>query len=403
MSMKKVNAKNLEDFALYKVLLAHNCVPTIPAPNASAIDEQKMFKEAVQAVEGWAHDYNNTHENILEFFILKKIEFFACDAQKIRKFFSEFLTALIHGPDDADWRMLCNVFGVTCSKRCIKYIWTARFNLLTFIDKKVFLYQPFKKIWLTLDQCNNISPKFFTKDAAKTMENFGPSLTALSTKIRNKDMVCVSDWYELLFSQYCSDNPYSVKQYTRTGVPNANASFMIRCFGDLNFEGTAKGKAVDAIIEEKRQNDLRYPTDSKPMSANMYTRNEELKNTFAGTGTGKSAGKTNPLDQEVPEFNSEKKREFAANTYARSTIQKHSGPTNLNKKPSGFNSYFDSVPKTFLKTFREHESFSRRALDIGRRMQRRYDLDPEPGIIHNAFLNCKMQKNKGLIEQIYLE
>jgi len=112
--------------------------------------------------------------------------------------------------------------------------------LLTFIDKKVFLYNPFKKIHLTVEQCINISPKFFTKDVPKTMTEFQPKLNALSKKVRNKDMVCVSDWYELLFDQFCLDNPYSIKQYVSKGIPNKNASFMKRCFGDLTFEGTKK-------------------------------------------------------------------------------------------------------------------------------------------------------------------
>lgn len=404
--MKKAGKRSQEDFALYQVLVAHNCQITVPCPNADKIDLDKIFKEAINALEGWAHDYNNTHDNILEFLQIKKLDFFACDANKVRKFFSEFLTALLHGPDDADWRMLGNIFGTTCSKRCIKFLWTTRFNLLTFIDKKVFLYHPFKKIWLTVEQCINISPKFFTKDSAKTMENFQPRLNGLSSKVRNKDMVCVSDWYELLFDQYCMDNPYSIKQYTTKGVENSQASFMMRCLGDLNFEGTKKGKGADSVINEKRANETKYPTDSRPPAYSVYSQNQEVKSILGKKSTMDKRGSPNgrvSIKEEAEEVSSNMRKSMAANTYARSTLKKHEQAAQSSKKPSSFSGFFESVPKQFQKSFREHESFSRRALNLETKLQRKYDLEPEKDLINNAFKNCKMQKNKGLIEQMYLE
>ena len=403
--MKKAGRRSQEDFALYQVLVAHNCIPTVPCPNSDKIDLEKIFKEAINALEGWAHDYNNTHDNILEFLQIKKLDFFACDANKVCKFFSEFLTALLHGPDDADWRMLGNIFGMTCSKRCIKFLWTTRFNQLTFIDKKVFLYHPFKKIWLTVEQCVNISPKFFTKEASKTMESFQPRLNDLASKVRNKDMVCVSDWYELLYDQYCMDNPYSLKQYVIRGVENSNASFMKRVFGDLNFEGTKKGKGADDVIKEKKDNESKYPTDARPPAYSMYSQTNDVKSILGKKTTGGKGASPNKVSirEEPHEMDQATRKSMAANTYARSTLQKHEQTNLSSKKPSSFSGFFDRVPKQFLKSFREHESFSRRALNLDTKLQRKYDLEPEKTLISNAFKNCKMQKNKGLIEQIYLE
>lgn len=319
MSMKKSGSTSLEDFALYKMLQNHNCTPTVPSQKLTYSTEM-IFKESVQAIEGWAHDYNNVHESIIEHITMKKIEAFAADATKIQKFFSDFITTLINGPDDADWRLLRKVYGTIMTKRTVKYLWTSRFNLLTFIDKKDFLYQPFKKIWLTVEQTTNISPKFFTKETSKTMENFLPLLNGKSQKIRNKDMVCVSDWYELLFEQYCNDNQYAVKQYQKPGINNSNQSFMRRCFDDMDFADTKKGRECTKLIEEKRAQNTKYPTDSKPLQGNVYDQKQDIRATLS-TKSGK--GPTPRANGETIKYTEDDKLRMASTTYARSTLAKN--------------------------------------------------------------------------------
>jgi hypothetical protein len=64
--------------------------------------------------------------------------------------------------------------------------------MLSYLNKKEYLYKNLKKLYITLDQATNLSPKFFPKDASKIMEAFVPELNRLSVKIRNKEMVSVS-------------------------------------------------------------------------------------------------------------------------------------------------------------------------------------------------------------------
>lgn len=212
-------------------------------------------------------------------------------------------------------------------------------------------------------------------------------------------MVCVSDWYELLFEQYCNDNQYAVKQYQKPGINNSNQSFMRRCFDDMDFADTKKGRECTKLIEEKRAQNTKYPTDSKPLQGNVYDQKQDIRATLS-TKSGK--GPTPRANGETIKYTEDDKLRMASTTYARSTLAKNLPVKEQTKAPSTFNSFFTSCPKPFLKSFREHENFARRAIQGDAKLKRKYDLYPSTSLVTNAFTNCINQKNKGLIEDLFI-
>jgi len=105
----------------------------------------------------------------------------------------------------------------------------------------------------------------------------------------------------------------------------------------------------------------------------MYSQDKEMNSILGGrnsSANNRGQDYKASMNQGVEEFD---ERNMAANMYARSTLKKHATQVQSSKKASSFNNYFDRAPKQFLKSFREHESFSRRALNLGTKMQRKYD------------------------------
>ena len=163
------------------------------------MDQEALTKECISLIEQYAHEYA-TSDTFLEYTITKKIENFSSSGPKTVTFFTNFLTTLLFSEENPEISVFKLVFGKKASKKLINYVWKTRYNMLTFLNKKEYLYKPMTKLYISLDQATNLSPKFFSKDVARTMQFFLPDLSSESIKVRNKVMVSVPKWYQLLIN-----------------------------------------------------------------------------------------------------------------------------------------------------------------------------------------------------------
>ena len=219
-----------DNFAMYDVLAVNGCKIDLPA-NQPTLTEEEAYKEAIQMIEAWSHEHNNTVDSFVEFSIAKKIEVFCNDGGRTIAFFRDFLTYLIYTGDAEDWEIPRKVFGAIANKKCIKYLWTTRFNLLSYLNKKEFLYKSLKKLYVSTEQATNLSPKFFGKQVGDVMTTFISELNSNSVKIRNKDVISVAKWSDLLFGRFLQDNSTSVTPYINNRKnQDHSGGFIAKCF-----------------------------------------------------------------------------------------------------------------------------------------------------------------------------
>lgn len=383
-------------FALREMLKSYDCTIELPVTNLT-MSQDMAFKEGIQMIEAWAHEYNNNIDSFLEYSITRKIEVFCCSGPKTIKFFGDFMTHLLYGDDTPDLRVFKRLFGNIASKRLIKYCWTTRFNLLSYLNKKDFLYKSLKKLYVTLDQATNLSPKFFPKNASKIMETFVPELNRVSLKIRNKDMISVSKWFEMLVSEYITSHKGVLMEYVQKPKDQKGKNgFIARCFKD--FDAT-RGKAdvLDQLIRTKKIEERERPKDNYKGKNHAHQESYEIRNILAQGGNKKysiSGGHTDDRDEMA-------RKSFAVNTYAQNNLQKRILKGDGATGPSGIAAYFGKTPKPFLKSFRENESLARRALKHDMDITKKYDVTPDTSYIRGAFRNCVVQKNRGKMKAIF--
>ena len=133
-----------DSYSIYDTLASNGCKIEIPA-ESTTLGEEECYKECVQMIEQWSHEHNNTVDTFVEYSIAKKIEVYCNDGKRTVSFFKDFLTHLIYSGDADDWEIPKKIFGSVASKKCVKYLWTTRFNLLSYLNKKEFLYKSLKK------------------------------------------------------------------------------------------------------------------------------------------------------------------------------------------------------------------------------------------------------------------
>jgi hypothetical protein len=395
--MKKSSNPN-ENFALYGVLLANNCKIEIPVTNPPMTEEEAL-KEAIQMIEAWSHEHNNGTDAFIEFTIAKKIELFANNGPKTVKFFGEFLTHLIYTGDKEDWELFKKLFGSVSSKKLVKYMWTTRFNILSYLNKKDFLYKSLKKLYVSTEQAANLSPKFFPKRANEIMEAFISEINSNSIKIRNKDVISVSRWMHLLIEQFLADNPTSISTYHNSKKEsNEKNGFIAKCFQDFEHIDTQQ-KEVQKIIAQKKEEEKTKPKDLYKGIYHAHAGNYEIRQVI-NKGNSTIKPKKVELEKGGPMTDMEKKS-FAVNTNATYNLKKGMKANGGETQSQGFSAYFAKTPKPFLKSFREHENYAKRALAKDMDINKKYDLTPEADYIAGAFRNCVVQKNRGKFDAIY--
>jgi hypothetical protein len=393
-----------ENFALYDVLASNGCKVQIPMA-LPTMTEEDAYREAIQMIEAWSHEHNNTVDNFVEFCIGRKIQVFCKDGPRTLSFFREFLTYMIYSGDEEDWEIPRKVFGAVANKKCIKYLWTTRFNLLSYLNKKELLYKSLKKLYVSTEQATNLSPKFFGKQVGDVMSTFVAELNANSIKIRNKDVISVAKWSELLFSRFLQENPTSIIPYvSRKGQPSGG-SFISKCFENLEHIPYQQAR-IEEIIHEKEEEGKTRPKDIYRGIYHAYAGTNEIKHL---TGKSSSPERTRTTVSERPkgDLTEIEKKAFATQITANYNVNKMAktagAPSDAGNKPQGFGAYFASTNKKQLKNFREQENYARRALLKDQDITKKYDFKPADRDIENAFKSCLIQKNRGKFDKIYQE
>lgn len=398
MSSKSPNSAT-ENFAMYEVLVANGCRIDLPATEPT-MTEEEAYKEAIQMIEAWSHEHNNTVDSFVEYSIAKKIEVFCNDGPRTVAFFRDFLTYLIYTGDSDDWEIPRKIFGAIANKKCIKYLWTTRFNLLSYLNKKEFLYKSLKKLYVSTEQATNLSPKFFGKQVGEVMATFISELNANSIKIRNKDVISVAKWSDLLFSRFIQENPTTITPYINTKKNQEHSGgFIAKCFQDFGHIAVQQ-REVDKIMREKQEEEKTKPKDLYRGIYHAYAGSSEIKHLI---NKGNPETKTRRAEPEKSrELTDIEKKSFAVNTHANYNLRKQGRSDGADAKSShGFSAYFAKAPKSYLKSFREHENFAKRAMVHDMDITKRYDFKPQKDFIEGAFRSCLVQKNRGKFEAIY--
>ena len=387
-----------DSYSIYDTLASNGCKIEIPA-ESTTLGEEDCYKECVQMIEQWSHEHNNTVDTFVEYSIAKKIEVYCNDGKRTVSFFKDFLTHLIYSGDADDWEIPKKIFGSVASKKCVKYLWTTRFNLLSYLNKKEFLYKSLKKLYVSAEQATNLSPKFFGKSSGDVMSTFVSDINSNSIKIRNKDVISVNKWYELLFNRFMSENPTSITPYISNKKNQSNGGgFIAKCFQDFEHIEVQQ-KEIDKIVKEKHEEEKNKPKDLYRGIYHAYAGSSEIKHLI---NKGSPEAKPKKTETEKPkELTEIEKKAFAVNTNANYNLKKQSKTGNAEVKSQSFSSYFAKAPKRFLKSFREHENFAKRATVKDTDITKKYDFKPSKDFIEGAFRSCLVQKNRGKFDAIY--
>jgi hypothetical protein len=390
-----------DNFALYDILLSNGCKIDLPS-SSPVLSEEDAYKEAVQMIEAWSHEHNNTVDSFAEYSIAKKIEVFCNDGKRTVEFFRDFLTYAIFSNEDEDWEIPKKIFGAIPTKKCIKYLWTTRFNLLSYLNKKEFLYKSLKKLFVSTEQATNLSPKFFGKSAGEAMNTFVADLNSHSVKIRNRDVISVAKWIDLLFSRFLSDNPTAITPYINTRKQQGNSGgFIAKCFQDFEHIESQQ-KEIEKIMKEKAEEEKTKPKDLYRGIYHAYAGSSEIKHLInKGSPENKRTTKRATEDKGGKELSEIEKKGFAVNIHANYNLKKQLKTGNSSSSGQAFSSYFAKTPKRFLKSFREHENFAKRATINDTDIHKKYDFKPDSEIIEVAFRSCLVQKNRGKFDSIF--
>lgn len=399
MSMKRPFQQSGESsFALLDFLKSYDCNLEVPMSNPSMTPEQ-AHKEAVTFIEQWSHEYG-TDELFLEFIITKKIEIFCSNGKKTTKFFRNFLTNLLFKEEGPEINVFRRLFGNVASKKLVKYVWNTRYNLLSYLNKKEYMYKSLRKLYVTLDQAANLSPKFFSKNAAEMMENFMPELNKESVKIRNKVMISVSRWYEMLVEEYIRNHKGCMVAYHPTPKYNeGKIGFIANCLKAFDAPNIEK-ENVDLLLDEKREDEKERPRDNYKGENHAYDEIYEVRQILSKGKGSTSRQNISNLEDNRDEI---QKKSFAINTYANYSLQQRAPKVRGEGRTRGMMAYLGKVPRVFLKNFREHESIAQRALNRNLNVMKKYDTRPEDSYIKGAFRNCINQKNRGKLDSIFKE
>lgn len=390
-----------DNFALYDILLSNGCKIDLPS-SSPIMTEEEAYREAVQMIEAWAHEHNNTVDAFAEYSIAKKIEVFCNDGNRTVQFFKDFMTHMIYSQEEDDWEIPRKIFGAIPTKKCIKYLWTTRFNLLSYLNKKEFLYKSLKKLFVSTEQATNLSPKFFGKQAGEAMTTFVADLNSNSVNIRNKDVISVAKWMDLLFNRFLTDNPTVISRYINTRKQQGNSGgFIAKCFQDFE-DIESQQKQIEKIIREKEEEEKTKPKDLYRGIYHAYAGSSEIKHLInKGSPENKKTIKKTTDDKGGKELTEIERKGFAVNTHANYNLRKQAKGGASGSSGQSFSSYFAKTPKCFLKSFREHENFARRATINDTDIHKKYDFKPTSEFIEGAFRSCLVQKNRGKFDAIY--
>lgn len=394
----KNNLNAAENYAIYDVLVSNGCKIDIPVEQPN-LTEEDAYRECIQMIEAWSHEHNNSIDSFVEYSVAKKIEVFCNDGPRTIAYFKDFLTHLIYTGDAEDWEIPRKIFSAVASKKCVKYLWTTRFNLLSYLNKKEFLYKSLKKLYVSTEQATNLSPKFFGKQVGDVMATFVSDLNGNSIKIRNKDVISVAKWSELLFARFLAENPTCISPYINTKKnQGSNGGFIAKCFQDFEHIEVQQ-KEIEKIKREKEEEEKTKPKDLYRGIYHAYAGSSEIKHLINKGNPDTKAKKVEP--EKGKELSDIEKKSFAVNTNANYNLKKHTKSGNSEAKSQSFSAYFAKAPKRFLKTFREHENFARRATVKDTDITKKYDFKPPKDFIEGAFRSCLVQKNRGKFESIY--
>lgn len=246
---------------------------------------EQAIKEMIGLVEQWAHEYS-ANETFLEYVVTKKIESFCNSGPKTVKYFGSLLTHLLFRDEGPEIEIMRKIYGQTASRRLIKYVWSTRYNLLSFLNKKEFIYKPLTKLYVTLEQAINLSPKFFSKKPAEIMEVFLPELNVEAVTIRNKVMVSVSRWYHLLIRTFIRCNKGSLTPFIpKRKVAQGKNAFIAKCFRTLDSVAQERSQ-VDLLLQTKNEEDKYQPRNNYRGEYHAHDDHYEVRNIL-------SKGKTN--------------------------------------------------------------------------------------------------------------
>lgn len=394
----KTGAGSLENNAMYDVLVSNGCRIDIPVSNPT-LSEEEAYKEAVQMIEAWAHEHNNTTDSFVEYSISKKIQVFCNNGPRTVGFFKDFLTYLIYTGDPDDWDIFKKIYSAVASKKCIKYLWTTRFNLLSYLNKKEFLYKSLKKLYVSTEQATSLSPKFFGKQVDEVMSTFVADLNSNSIKIRNKDVISVAKWSELLFSRFLAENQTAIIPYINTKKTQGSTSgFIAKCFQDFEHIEYQQ-KEIDKIVKLKEEESKTKPKDLYRGIYHAHAGSSEIKHLInkGNPEVQKSKRSEGTGDKDLTSM---ERKAFAMNRTAIYNISKTTKQSNDGEKNNSFMAYFAKT--RFLEPFREHENFHKRAMMRDMDITKHYDFKPNHDFIQGAFRSCLVQKNRGKFPGVFL-